>query len=137
MIGNLSKEILEAVLETMPIEFSVLDEKDRVLAWNKHESRIFKRAEGVLGKDVRNCHPKKSIDKVESILSDMKKGKRNKARFWIDLALNPSEEKQKIMIEYYALRDNAGKYLGCLEASQNITEIKQLSGQKRLIDKIE
>ena len=64
----------------------------------------------------------------------MKKGKRNKARFWIDLALNPSEEKQKIMIEYYALRDNAGKYLGCLEASQNIHEIQNIKGEKRLLD---
>jgi DUF438 domain-containing protein len=74
------------------------------------------------------------LDKVEKILSEMKSGKREKARFWIDLNLEGHEGPQKILIEYYALRDASGKYLGCLEASQNITEIQRLKGQKRLLD---
>ncbi len=63
MKGKLSPKILEALLDTLPVDFSLLDENDRVLAWNRHETRIFKRAEAVLGLDVRNCHPKKSLDK--------------------------------------------------------------------------
>lgn len=132
MIGELPKEVLNAVLETIPIEFSVLDKNDEVLGWNKHETRIFKRPAGVVGKSVRNCHPKKSLDKVEQILSDFKDGKKNKARFWIDLTID--NKKQKIMIEYYALRDSEGNYIGCLEASQNITDIQTLSGEKRLLE---
>ena len=134
MIGGLTDEVLEAVLETIPIEFSVLDANDDVLAWNKHKTRIFKRPEAVVGRNVRKCHPEKSLDKVEKILSEMKEGKRDKARFWIDLELPDFNEKQKVMIEYYALRDKNGEYIGCLEASQNITGIQKLTGQQRLLD---
>lgn len=134
MIGKLPEEVLEAILETMPIEFSVLDKDDKVLAWNKHETRIFKRPAGVIGRDVRNCHPKESLAKVEQILRDMKQGNRSKARFWIDLTLGPNEEKQKVLIEYYALRDKTGKYVGCLEVTQNIAELAALKGEKRLLD---
>ena len=79
MIGRLPENVLEAVLETIPIEFSVLDADDKVLAWNKHKTRIFKRPAGVLGRGVARCHPKKSLDKVEKILREMKEGKREKA----------------------------------------------------------
>ena len=134
MIGELDKNTLEALLETIPVEFSVVDKNDKVLAWNKHETRIFKRPTGAVGRNVRDCHPKGSLNKVETILEEMKAGKRDKARFWIDLPLKDKDAPQKIMIEYYALRDAAGNYLGCLEASQNITEIQKITGQKRLLD---
>ena len=132
MIGDLPKEVLNAILETIPIEFSVLNKDDEVLAWNKHETRIFKRPKGVVGKNAHNCHPEKSLHKVEAILNDFKGGKRDKARFWIDLTIEG--KKEKIMIEYFALRDSKGNYIGCLEASQNITEIQKLSGEKRLLE---
>jgi DUF438 domain-containing protein len=133
MIGNLTDDVLESLLETLPFEFSVLDKDDKVLAWNKHETRIFKRPVGVVGRDVRDCHPKKSLDKVEKILREMKKGDREKARFWIDLPMGGTG-KQKILIEYYALRDDSGKYIGCLEATQNISDIQRIEGEKRLLD---
>ena len=132
MIGNLPKQVLDAILETIPLEFSIIDENDDVLAWNRHETRIFKRPMGVVGRNVRKCHPKRSVDKVEAILKEMKDGTRDKARFWIDIPIDGI--KQKVMIEYYALRDKDGKYLGCMEASQNITEIQKLEGQKKLLD---
>jgi len=134
MIGKLPDDILQAVLETIPLEFSVIDRNEKVLAWNKHATRMFKRPEAVVGRDVRNCHPKNSLTKVEQILQEMKAGKRDKARFYIDLPLGLNQEKQKVLIEYYALRDAQGKYLGCLEASQNIAEVQKLSGEKRLLD---
>lgn len=133
MIGELDEKYLDAVLETMPIEISVLDKDDKVLAWNKHETRLFKRPEGVVGRNVRNCHPKKSLAKVEQILSEMKQGTRDKARFWIDMKLE-DDVPHKVMIEYYALRDENGTYLGCLEASQDITSIRSLHDEKRLLD---
>ena len=134
MIGRLSDRVLDAMLETIPIEFSVVDANDEVLAWNKHETRIFKRPEGVIGRNVRDCHPKASVEKVEAILQEMKSGARDKARFWIDLPIGQGGEKQKVLIEYYALRAPEGEYLGCVECSQNISGIQALSGEKRLLD---
>ncbi len=128
MIGKLPDNVLASLLETIPIEFSVVDADDKVLAWNRHETRIFKRPEAVLGRDVRQCHPPKSLDKVLKILDEMKAGKREKARFWIEL------HGKKVLIEYYAVRDKDDKYLGCLEATQDITEIQKLEGEKRLLD---
>ena len=134
MIGKMPEEVLEAMLETIPIEFSIVDENDKVLAWNKHETRIFRRPKNVVGRNVRNCHPKNSLEKVEAIISEMKAGTRNNARFWIDLPIGNDGQKQKVLIEYYALRSNTGEYLGCMECSQNISGIQALSGEKRLLD---
>jgi PAS domain S-box-containing protein len=134
MIGSVSKEVLEAILETIPIEFSVVDAKDEVLAWNRHATRIFKRPEAAVGRNVRNCHPKKSLDKVEAILGEMKAGTRDSASFWIDLPIGEGGRREKVLIQYFALRDNGGQYLGCIECSQNIAEIQALSGENRLLD---
>ena len=134
MVGKLPENVLQEVLETIPVEFSVVDNNDKVLGWNKHETRIFKRPTAVIGRDVRNCHPKKSLDKVEKILQEMKDGKRDKARFWIDLPIGPNKEKQKVLIEYYALRDSERTYIGCLEVTQNIGGLQSLTGEKRLLD---
>jgi PAS domain S-box-containing protein len=134
MIGKFKEDMFEAVLETLPVEFSVLDKDDKVAGWNKHETRIFKRPAGAVGRDVRNCHPQKSLAKVEKILSEMKAGKREKAEFWIDLPLGAKGEKHKVLIRYFALRNKSGEYLGCLEVSQDIHDIQKLQGEKRLID---
>ena len=134
MIGELPDNILDAILETLPIEFSVIDKDDRVLAWNKHNERLFKRPTAVFGRNVRDCHPKKSLHKVEKLLNEMKDGKRERARFWIEMNIEGNKEKQKILIEYYAIRDSDGNYLGCLESTQNITDIQKLTGEKRLLD---
>jgi len=134
VIGSVSKEVLEAMLENMPIEFSVVGANDEVLAWNKHTTRIFKRPEAVVGRNVRKCHPQKSLNKVETILSEMKAGTRDSARFWIDLPIGPEGQKQKVLIQYFALRNKDGQYLGCMECSQNIADIQALSGEKRLLD---
>jgi hypothetical protein len=133
-MGKIDGKILESILNTIPIEFSVLDENDKVLAWNKHETRIFKRPEAALGRDVKQCHPERSLEKVEQIIGEMKEGIRDVARFWIDLSIGKNGEKEKVLIEYYALRDKEGNYLGCLESSQNIAGIQKLEGQKRLLD---
>jgi len=134
MIGALPEKVLEAVLETIPVEFSVVDAEDKVLAWNNHATRIFKRPTAVVGRDVRDCHPKKSLGNVETILKEMKAGTRDMARFWVDLPIGPGGEKQKVLIEYYVLRDPEGMYLGCLEASRNIQDLLSITGEKRLLD---
>ncbi len=128
MIQNLSKEQLEGILEAIPVEISFVDENDLVKFWNKHETRIFKRPVSVIGKSVQNCHPKRSVDKVNQILSDFKSGKREMAEIWINLG------ERKVYIRYFAVRDKAGRYLGTLEATQDITKIKEIEGEKRLLE---
>ncbi len=128
MIENLNKEQLEGILEAIPLEFSFVVENDLVKFWNRHEKRIFKRPVSAIGKSVQNCHPKHSVDKVNQILSDFQSGKKYSAEFWINLG------ERKVYIRYFALRDKAGEYLGTLEATQDITEIKRIEGEKRLLE---
>ena len=134
MIGKPKNEELEVILETLPLEFSVLNKDDEVLAWNKHETRIFKRSETAIGRNVRKCHPPKSLDKVEKIISEMKEGKRDVAEFWIDLPIGEGGSKRKVLIRYFALRNKNNEYLGCLEVSMDITDIQKIKGEKRLLD---
>lgn len=126
MIENLSKQTLEAVLDTLPVEISFVDEDDVVRYFNKDGDRIFPRPRSVIGMKVQNCHPRRSVDKVQKILDEMKAGTRDSAEFWIDL------KGMKVYIRYFAVRDD-GKYLGCLEVSQDITEIQKITGEKRLL----
>ncbi len=128
MIENLKTEQLERILETLPVDISFVDENDLVRYWNRHETRTFKRPFSVIGKPVQSCHPKQSIHKVNQILNDFKEGKRDSAEFWIDLA------GKKVYIRYFAVRSNEGIYLGTLEVAQDITEIKTIEGEKRIID---
>jgi PAS domain S-box-containing protein len=128
MIENLNQEQLAGILETMPIEISFVDENDSVRFWNKHKTRIFRRPASVIGKPVQNCHPKQSLNKVNQILSDFKAGKRDSAEFWIDL------KGRKIYVRYFAVRNEAGRYLGTLEATQDITQVKKIEGERRLLD---
>jgi PAS domain S-box-containing protein len=128
MIENLNREQLEGILEAIPVEISFVDENDLVKFWNKHETRIFKRPISVIGKSVQNCHPKQSVDKVNQILSDFKSGRRDSVEFWINLG------ERKVYIRYFAVRDKAGKYLGTVEATQDITGIKKIEGEKRLLE---
>jgi len=128
MLENLNKEQLEGILEAIPVEISFVDENDSVRFWNKHETRIFKRPASVIGKSVQNCHPLQSVNKVNQVLSDLKSGERDSVEFWINLG------EKKIYIRYFAVRDRAGRYLGTLEAPQDITEVKRIEGEKRLLE---
>jgi hypothetical protein len=129
LIENVSKETLELILDTLPVEFSFIDGEDAVRLFNKNGDRIFPRPRSVIGRRVQDCHPKKSIHKVQQVLDEMKAGTRDVAEFWIDV------KNMKVYIRYFAVRGKDGKYLGCLEVSQDITKMKLLEGEKRLLDK--
>ena len=126
--GAIRRDILERVLNTLPVDITFVDESDHVQYFSLSPERIFVRSKSVIGREVRNCHPQKSVDKVEQILDDFRAGTRNNADFWINLG------GQLIYIRYFAVRDDDEKYLGCLEVSQNLTEIKKIEGEKRLLD---
>jgi PAS domain S-box-containing protein len=125
--GAMTREVLEAVLNTLPVDITFVDEKDQVRYFSQSPERIFVRSKSVIGREVRNCHPQKSIDKVEQILNDFRSGTRDMAEFWIRLG------EALVYIRYFPVRDSEGKYLGCLEVSQNISEIQKIQGEKRLL----
>ena len=128
MLEAFSTETLEAIFDALPVEVSFVDDADTVRYYSKGDQRIFKRTPAVIGRKVQDCHPPKSLHKVEQVISDLKSGKRDVAEFWIDL------QGRKIYIRYFAVRDKAGKYLGTLEVTQDITDIQKITGQKRLLD---
>ncbi len=128
MIENLKPEVIESMLDAMPIEISFVNENDEVRYFNKNGDRIFPRPRSIVGKKVQQCHPQKSVHKVLQILEAFKKGEKDAAEFWINL------KGRQIYIRYFPVRDKDGKYLGTLEASQDITDIKKIEGEKRLLD---
>jgi len=128
MMEKLSHELMEALLDALPVDITFVDEEDRVRYFNKEGKRIFARSRKIIGVKVQKCHPQKSIHVVNQILEDFRNKKRDSASFWIDL------KGQKIYIRYFAVRDKEGKYLGCLEVTQGITDIQKITGEKRLLD---
>lgn len=133
-IDQMNEEMLLALIETLPAEITVIDANDEVVGWNKHDTRLFHRPMTSMGLNFRQCHPEASLPLVEKIVEDMRAARRDAARFWIDLSVPPDTAKHKILIEFYALRNPAGKYLGCMECTQDVEHIRQLQGQKKLLD---
>ena len=127
MLEPFSTETLEAIFDVMPLDVTFVDDSDIVRYYSKGDQRIFKRSPAVIGRKVQDCHPRESLHKVNQVVSDLKAGKRNMADFWIDL------KGQKIYIRYFAVRDRGGKYLGTLEVTQDITDLKKIEGEKRLL----
>ena len=125
--GEFSTEELEAVLNTLPVDITFIDKEDRVHYFSQSKERIFPRTKAVIGRKVQQCHPQRSLHVVEEILNDFKENKREEAGFWINMG------GRLIYIRYFAVRDKAEKYLGCLEVTQDITDIKKIEGEKRLL----
>ncbi|MEM2141758.1 MAG: DUF438 domain-containing protein [Candidatus Thorarchaeota archaeon] len=126
--GTLPARVLRCILNTLPVDITFVDDQDRVRYFSESPERIFVRSRAVIGRSVQMCHPQKSVHIVNRILEDFRNKKRDVAEFWIDL------RGRKVHIRYFAVRDEGGRYLGCLEVSQDITEIKKLEGEKRLLD---
>jgi len=126
--GSLSKEELEALLDSLPIDVTFVDKNDSVKYFNKAEKRVFVRTKSVIGRKVQQCHPQKSIHIVNSIVEAFKTGKKDVAEFWINM------NNRLIHIRYFAVRDKARKYLGTMEVTQDITDIKKIEGEQRLLD---
>ena len=126
--GKLSVEMLEAIFRHLPVDMTFVDAQDRVQFFSESPERIFVRSRAIVGRSVQLCHPKNSVHVVEEILNDFRNGKRDSAEFWINLG------GKTIHIRYFAVRNDEGTYLGCLEVSQDITEIMKITGEKRLLD---
>lgn len=125
--GSFAPEELIAMLNTMPVDITFVDKNDKVKYFSQGPHRIFDRSRAILNRDVRMCHPPSSVDVVEQIVNDFKSGKEDRAPFWIQL------NGRFIHIEYFALRNEKGEYLGTIEVSQDLTELRKLQGEQRLL----
>jgi DUF438 domain-containing protein len=117
------------MLNTLPVEVSFVDVNDEVRYFShEHKDKIFPRSRGAIGTKVQNCHPQKSLHVVNRIVSDFRSGKRDVAEFWIDF------RGMKVHIRYFAVRGEGGEYLGTMEVVQDVTGIRKLDGERRLLD---
>jgi hypothetical protein len=126
--GLMTFEQVNMMLKHMPVDISFVDEKDEVRYYSATKDRIFPRSPGVIGRKVQNCHPPKSFAMVQRILDEFRAGSRHKADFWIQM------KGRFLLIQYFAVRDEKGMYKGTLEVSQDVTDIRKMEGQKRLLD---
>jgi len=126
--GGLSQEQVNLMLTHLPVDVTFVDSEDRVAYYTASKHRIFPRSPAIIGRHVQKCHPSKSVHIVEKILNEFKSGTKDTAEFWLQL------EGKFIHIRYFAVRDSDSIYRGTMEVSQDLTEIKKLEGEKRLLD---
>jgi len=126
--GSLPQDVVNMILRNLPVDISFVDGDDKVAYYSDSAHRLFPRSPEVIGRDVKNCHPSKSVHMVEEILEKLKTGERDNAEFWLELG------GKFIHISYKALRGDDGKYLGCLEVGQDGTHLRSLKGERRLLE---
>ncbi len=125
--GSLTLDQLMNIFKTLPVDLTFVDADDTVRYFSPGKERIFDRSRTILGRKVQYCHPPKSVHIVNQILKDFKAGTQDQARFWINLG------GRFIYISYYAVRNDQGEYLGTLEVTQDLTELRALEGERRLL----
>ncbi|MCM4158671.1 DUF438 domain-containing protein [Antarcticibacterium flavum] len=126
--GYMTIDQVNLLLRTMPLDITYVDENDKVIFYNRGEERVFPRSAGIIGREVKFCHPPKSVGTVLKILEEFRLGNKNEASFWINF------KGRLIYIRYFAVRDENKAYRGVIEMSQDITDIKNIEGEKRLLD---
>ncbi len=125
--GGFTAEELMAILNTIPVDMTFVDKDDKVKYFTQGTERIFQRNRAILNRDVRHCHPPASAHIVDKIIEDFRSGRQSRAPFWIQMG------GKFIHIEYFALRNEKGEYLGTLEVSQNVTGLRALEGEQRIL----
>ena len=125
--GALSLEQLTAVFSTLPVDLTFVDADDRVAFFSEGPHRVFARSRAIIGRKVQNCHPPRSVEVVERILSDFREGRQSVAEFWIVFT------GRFVHIRYFAVGGENSKYLGTLEVTQDVDSIRTLTGERRLL----
>ena len=125
--GQLTLEQINLIYQHMPVDLSYVDENELVCFYTDTKHRVFPRSKNVIGRDVKNCHPKASVHIVEEIIKKFRSGEQDRAEFWIN------KPDLFIYIIYYAVRDENGKFRGVLEMMQDCTHIRSLQGSQTLL----
>ena len=125
--GILTPKEINHILNTIPGDMTFVDKNNIVKYFSQGKERLFARAKTVIGRTVENCHPPASVNVVEIIVEDLSSGKKDSEQFWIKMG------DKYVLIQYFAVRDDEGDFLGVLEFSQNIAPIQEITGEKRLL----
>ena len=125
--GSFTREELMCVLNTLPVDMTFVDKDDKVKFFSQSSERIFQRNRAILNRDVRHCHPPASAHIVDKIIEDFKNGKESRAPFWIQI------RGKFIHIEYFAVRNEKGEYLGTLEVSHDVNRYRMLKDEQRIL----
>ncbi len=125
--GSFTAEELMCILNTLPVDITFVDKNDKVKYFSQNPDRIFQRNRAIVNRDVRHCHPPASSHIVDKIVHDFKNGTHNRAPFWITMG------DKLIHIEYFALRNEKGEYLGTLEVSHDVSRYRTLEGEQRIL----
>jgi DUF438 domain-containing protein len=125
--GNLTLEQLTAMFSTLPVDITFVDADDRVAFFSEGPDRVFARSKAIIGRKVQHCHPPRSVDVVDRILSDFREGRQNVAEFWLNFM------GRFVHVRYFAVRGHEDKYLGTLEVTQDLTKLRALEGERRLL----
>ncbi len=126
--GSITSDQLNALVKVLPFDLTFVDADDRVAFFSEGADRVFARTPSIIGRMVQNCHPPQSVDVVDRILSDFRSGTQDVAEFWINF------QGRFVHIRYFAVRDEAGKYMGTLEVTQDLTQPRALEGERRLLE---
>lgn len=126
--GQLSIQQIKLIFNHLPVDITYVDEDNKVCYFSTPKKRIFPRTVAIIGRKVSNCHPPESVHVVEQIVASFKSGEKDHADFWIKM------KGEYILIQYFAVRDESKNYKGVLEVSQEISKIKALEGENRLLD---
>lgn len=127
-MGAITPEQINLIFKYMPFDVTYVDENDEVRYYNKGDKRVFPRSAGIIGRQVKYCHPPKSVHIVEKIIDAFKAGERNEANFWINF------QDKFVYIQYFAVRDDNGNYKGVLEVTYDAKTVRSLEGEQRLLD---
>jgi uncharacterized protein len=132
-VGSLSLEQITQIFTHLPVDVTFVDDGNDVRFYSGGKHRVFERTPDIIGRNVLNCHDPNSVQIVFKILEDFRAGTRDSAEFWIQT--KPQDENSRfIHIRYFAVRDAAGKFYGTLEVTQDVTDIRKLQGERKLLD---
>ena len=126
--GNVTLEQMEAILNTLPVEITFIDAENTVKYFSHPKDMIFTRSKAIIGRKVQLCHPERSVHLVNKIVEEFRAGARQVAEFWIKMG------EKYVYIRYFPVRNKEGKYLGCMEVTQDIADIQKIEGDQRLLD---
>jgi uncharacterized protein len=126
--GSLTIDQIKLIFNHLPVDITYVDENDKVQYFSTPKKRIFPRTTAIIGREVNNCHPPESVHVVEKIVRSFRDGEKDNADFWIKI------KDEFVLIRYFAVRDDMNNFKGVIEVSQEITDIKALEGEKRLLD---
>lgn len=127
-VGEMTLKQINLMLNGLPLDISFVDENDTVLYYSGGKERLFPRSPGVIGRKVMNCHPPKSAHIVQKIVDSFRNHEKTEAEFYFQM------KETFVHIRYFPVYDENNNYRGVIEVSQDITDIRKLEGEKKLLD---